>query len=195
MGDNLDNTKYVSYIDKTKGCRINDLHTLSKLLWFHQKNKRALSLGTGAGNEVVNLLNYKWDVTCIDIEAYSDTTIKSRTKKKFEFQNVSFENIEYNGKYSYISAFNALPFGNKKYLQEIVDKIHIHLVKGGIFVLTLFTNKHSFVKNKTCYGMTKEKISKVFKEYKIVWCDKVEYDLQRKFGVINWSAYEIIVTR
>ena len=69
------------------------------------------------------------------------------------------------------------------------------MVKGGIFVLTLFTNKHSFVKNKECYGMTKEKISKVFKEYKIVWCDKVESDQQRKFGVINWSAYEIIVMR
>ena len=55
MGDNLNNTKWVSYIDKTKGCRINDLHTLSKLLWFHQKNKRALSLGTGAGNEKIGI--------------------------------------------------------------------------------------------------------------------------------------------
>ena len=200
MGENSPETlgeksKWESYIEKTKRSRVNDLHILSKLIWMNQKNTRALSLGTGSGSEVVDLIKYKWDVTCVDIEKYSEIVLKTRTKKKFEFQNVSFENIEYRGKYSYVSAYNALPFGDKKYLQEIVDKIYKHMVKGGIFVLTLFTNKHTFVKNKNSYGVTREKIGEIFKKYKIEWCEKVEYDQQRKFGVVKWSAYEIIVRK
>jgi len=184
MGENSSETlgeksKWESYIEKTKRSRVNDLHILSKLIWMNQ----------------VDLIKYKWDVTCVDIEKYSEIVLKTRTKKKFEFQNVSFENIKYRGKYSYVSAYNALPFGDKKYLQEIVDKIYKHLVKGGIFVLTLFTNKHTFVKNKKSYGVTREKIGEIFKKYKIDWCEKAEYDQQRKFGVVKWSAYEIIVRK
>ena len=85
----------ISFIDKTKGIHANSLHLTSKLLWFNQKNKRALSLGSGAGNDVIDLLKYNWDVTCIDNEPSSEIAIKSQTKKKFKFQNVSFENIEY----------------------------------------------------------------------------------------------------
>jgi len=104
----------ISFIDRTKGKPAYSLHLMSKLLWFNQKNKNALSLGSGAGNDVIDLLKYKWNVTCIDNEPYSEIAIKSQTKKKFKFYNVSFENIEYNGKYSYVSAYNALPFGENR---------------------------------------------------------------------------------
>ena len=90
MGENSPETlgeksKWESYIEKTKRSRVNDLHILSKLIWMNQKNTRALSLGTGSGSEVVDLIKYKWDVTCVDIEKYSEIVLKTRTKKKFEF--------------------------------------------------------------------------------------------------------------
>jgi SAM-dependent methyltransferase len=185
---------WVAYIDKT-GTHVHDLHLISKLLWANQKNKRALSIGSGAGNDAVNLLENKWDVTCVDIEPYSEIAIKSRTKKKFKFQNASFENIVFDGKYSYVSAYNAFPFGDKKYLRKIVDTIYKHLVKGGVFALTLFSNTHTFVKNKTCYSVTKEYISKLFANYELIWCDKNEQDLKRKFGIVHWSAYDIIAIK
>ena len=188
-------SKWVLFIDRTKGSHVDDLHLITKLIWFKQKNKRALSLGSGAGKEAIDLLKYKWDVTCVDIEPYSEIAIKSQTKKKFKFQNVSFEDIEFDGKYSYVSAYNALPFGDKKYLREIVDKIYEHLVKGGVFVLTLFSNKHTFVKNKKCYGVTEDYITKLFKNYDNIWCEKKEYDLQQKFGIVHWSSYNIIVIK
>ena len=185
----------ISYIDRTKGKLAYSLHLTSKLLWFNQKNKRALSLGSGAGNDVIDLLKYKWDVTCIDNEPYSEIAIKSQTKKKFKFQNVSFENIEYNKKYSYVSAYNALPFGDKKYLRQIVNNIYNHMSKGGIFALTLFSNKHTFVKNKKCYGVTNKYINELFKNYTILWCEKKEFDMQKKSGIVNWSSYDIIVIK
>ncbi len=63
MGENSSETlgeksKWESYIEKTKRSRVNDLHILSKLIWMNQKNKRALSLGTGSGSEVVDLIIY-----------------------------------------------------------------------------------------------------------------------------------------
>jgi SAM-dependent methyltransferase len=185
----------ISYIDRTKGKLAYSLHLTSKLLWFNQKNKRALSLGSGAGNDVIDLLKYKWDVTCIDNEPYSEIAIKSQTKKKFKFQNVSFEDIKFDGKYSYVSAYNSLPFADKKYLQQIVNTIYNHLAKGGIFALTLFSNKHTFVKNKKCYGVTNKYISELFMNYNILWCEKIEYDTQRKLGVVHWSSYDIIVIK
>ena len=90
---------------------------------------------------------------------------------------------------------NALPFGDKKYLRQIVNNIYNHMSKGGIFALTLFSNKHTFVKNKKCYGVTNKYINELFKNYTILWCEKMEFDMQPKSGIVNWSSYDIIVIK
>lgn len=183
---------WIAFINRTKGTALHRLHLMSKLTWFDQKNKRALSLGSGAGKETIDLLNYRWDVTCIDKESHSEIVIKSQTKKKFIFQNVSFENTKFIGKYSYIFAYNALPFGDKKHLQSLCDNIYKHLNKGGVFALTLFTGDHTFVKKKQCFGVTRSYINNLLKNYNIIWCEKIQHN--DKPGV-HWSSYDIIAIK
>lgn len=189
---NKSTDSWVSFIDRTKGTLPHHIHIMSKLLWAPQKNKRALSLGSGAGKEIIDLLKYGWNVTCVDIEPYSEIAIKSQTTKKFIFQNVSFEDTKFSGKYGYVSAYNALPFGDKKHLQFIVDAIYTHLAKGGVFGLTLFDGEHTFVKNGKCFGVNKKYINKLFNEYNIVWCEKIQHN---KRANVNWVSYDIIATK
>ena len=55
--------------------------------------------------------------------------------------------------------------------------------------------KKCVIRKDKCYGVTNKYINELFKNYTILWCEKMEFDMQKKSGVVNWSSYDIIVIK
>jgi hypothetical protein len=189
--------KWVRFINKTNNKRVLDRrHYMSKLLWVSTKPKdrRALSLGPGAGNEEIDLICNGWVVTGVDIEPYSNEVIIKRikNKNKFKFQNTSFECMVLAGKYSYVLAYNSLPFSKKKYLHGIINNISSHMNKGAVFVFNLFGSKHTKVIHKKCYSVTEPYIKKLLSNFNIKYINRVQFD--RPIGD-HWDEFNIIAIK
>lgn len=193
----LMNNRWKDYIDKTISQRLEDLHILTKLLWYRKKvkNERALSLGTGAGNEEIDLIKNGWEVTGIDIEPHSLTVVSERIKGmsgKFIFQQSSFNNMILEGQYDYVMAFNSLPFSKKEYLKGIIDNVYQHMKPNAVITINMFGNKHSFVKKGSAIGITISEMKELFKDFEILYLNHQQYT--RKDGVV-WSTIDLIAIK
>jgi hypothetical protein len=189
-------TNWQPFINKTIGNNINNLHKLSKNRYIKKFVGRSLSLGTGAGNDVVDLLISKWEVTGIDIESICEQVVLDQLKGThtgvFLFQNTSLVNMELSGKYDYVSAFNVLPFINKNELPSIINNISIHMCKSGIFAFNMFGKNHSFIKTNSVYSITEVSIKTLLFDFNISHKKRVQYI--KKDGT-HWDTINIIAIK
>ena len=164
-----------NYIDRTKYIE-SYLYTLTKMMLHKIKKGNCLSLGPGGGYSEILLMLDNWDVTCIDKLKYSKDIMLSHLnelkikKNKLTFIIDDFDTAildKSSNKFNYILAENSLPFSNKNKLYELFEKIIRNCKKKCIFSVNFFTNNHTFVKNKKCYGMNKKEINKLFKTFNI----------------------------
>jgi hypothetical protein len=189
-------TSWRTFINRTIGNNINNLHKLAKTKYIKKGAGRALSLGTGAGNDVVDLLKSKWEVTGIDIEPICEQVVLDQLKGihtgVFLFQNTSLVNMKLSGKYDYVSAFNILPFVNKTDLPSIINNILIHLCKLGVFAFNVFGENHSFIKTNSVFFLAEQSIKSLLTGFTIVHKKRVQYI--RKDGTY-WDTINIIAIK
>lgn len=190
------------YIDGTLGKPIYYLYHDAKNKFFnHPKPYRALDLGSGAGNEVVDLLTAGFDVTGSDLSPRSYEVIKARAnglKGHFEFQQGDFSSVQMKGYYDFVISILALPFGNKKDLPTILNKLSLHTKTGAIFIVTFFNYGHDFVKRGEAYGISQNELFNYLKQsgFKINFFLNRTYD-QKDFSGTNthWDVFDIIAIR
>lgn len=99
------------------------------------KEKTAIDLGCGAGNDVICLLEKGYKVTAIDKEKRVVDIIKSRTSntEKVDFIIDEFEKIDF-GKTNLIVSNFSLFFCNPKYFDTLMNKIINNINSNGYFV-------------------------------------------------------------
>jgi 2-polyprenyl-3-methyl-5-hydroxy-6-metoxy-1,4-benzoquinol methylase len=181
------------YIDKSAGRRLHELHTISKFHWFNIKGKTTcLSVGSGAGNEEIDLINRGWKVTAVDITSHSEEVMRSRLLKgqqnNLEFLLGDIQEVNLRKKYNYILALNVLPFiGN---FVSVIAKLKKLSKKECIYTMTFFGPNHG-IKNTTKTTVTKLKC--LFKSMNLIirFIERVEYD--QKNGV-HWDAINVILS-
>jgi 16S rRNA A1518/A1519 N6-dimethyltransferase RsmA/KsgA/DIM1 with predicted DNA glycosylase/AP lyase activity len=163
----------MNFIDSTKNSGTPLLYKMTEVL-LYGKSGNCLSLGPGAGNAEIELLENNWNVTAVDKELYSNTVMTQKIKenkkiniKKFEFINTDFKSLELTKNYDYIIAINSVPFMDKKYLDTLMSNIINHSNKDCIITISFFQKKTTNVINKLCFGMTIPSIKKLFKKYDI----------------------------
>lgn len=95
--------------------------------------------------------------------------LSKKELKYLQFNNTSFDNMELdtNIKYNYIIAINSIPFMDKTQLNPLFENLTKHSSKNCIYAITFFSNKSTYVKKKSCFGMTKASILKLCKLYKL----------------------------
>jgi hypothetical protein len=192
--------KWEKYINNSKGKPMRPLHYQAKLLWIVKNKKpRALSLGTGYGKEDIDLMSRGWEVTGVDTEPYVGIHMtkiqkEKKLKGKFIFQNVPFGDVVLTGKYNYIMAFSSLPFGDKKELAPLFDRISKHTSKKAVVAMNLFGPIHTFVKAGKCYSMTEKSITTLLKpNFDILHMERKQFD--RPEVNDHWDEIEVIATR
>jgi cyclopropane fatty-acyl-phospholipid synthase-like methyltransferase len=160
----------INFINKTKNCDAPILYQMSKVLLYGKKGK-CLSLGPGAGNAEIDLIEKGWCVDAVDIEPHSYVVMLEKIKsKKLKFIHSTFAEVKLTKKYNLIIAINSIPFMKKNNIVDLFCKLKAHSNKGCIYVMTFFGKKHSFVKpgkEKSPFSMSINEVSKLFKTYKI----------------------------
>jgi|SRR6266404_815124 len=143
----------------------------------HNKQKMALDLGAGAGNETAYLLQHGWTVWVNDREKESIEIISTRKdvvpyKDKLSLIQASFTEIPWETlpSFNLITAIYALPFLDRTNFYKTWHAIKNHLVKDGILAVSLFGTKHAVFgwwESSSMSFFTKEEVLDLFKDFDI----------------------------
>lgn len=122
---------------------------VKKIIEIENKKGNAIDLGCGAGRDTIFLIKNNWNVTAIDRENTKDMiesklTIEELKKLKFICQD--FENIKLDKSDLVVTNFS-IPFCNKKYFNELWNKIVNSINTSRIFCWKLFRVKRFMVFN------------------------------------------------
>ena len=119
--------KWAALIEFSVGKPIYHLHNqLLHTEYFPSLPKEMLSLGSGAGNEEVELLYRGHSVTAIDVSARSGEVLRERaigTKGRVRFFQGTFDKAPLEGNYQVAIAYFSLPFGDKSALPTLMSKV------------------------------------------------------------------------
>jgi SAM-dependent methyltransferase len=153
-----------NYIKKTQKQPIpSELISGVKLL---KKKGLALDLGCGPGNFSKYLIDKKFIVVAIDI---AESAIKSTKEKAGGFPIMAIQadlnTFPIVGNYNFVLAFKSIPFLNKGNDILRYREIAKSIVKGGVFVFSVFGKEDGWVKSGEVQGITLNKLKAIFKEF------------------------------
>lgn len=157
------------------------------------KEKKAIELGAGIGNDAEFLINKGFDVTCIDKEVKSKEAITNRINntEKLHFVLNSFENIKLH-KVNLIYSCFSLHFCNPNNFNDLMNEITKNIEKGGYFVGN-FLGEEDEWRNKTKMTfVSKQQLLDYFKEFEIIYYAEKKYikESVTQKGK-KWHVYEI----
>jgi predicted TPR repeat methyltransferase len=141
-----------------------------------KKKGLALDIGSGSGNFSKYLIDKRFVVEAIDI---ADSAIKS-TKEKVGESLIALIQADLNtfsimGNYNLILAWRSIPFlkaGNDilKY-----NEIKNALIKGGVFVFSVFGKEDDWAKDGTVCVTSVKKLKAIFKGFEFVSINEKKY--------------------
>lgn len=193
-------SKWHSYIDFTVGERIYYLY-YAALDVSKPSGNRALILGSGAGNEDIELLRKGWEVWSVDQSPRSEKVIKQRAtnfREKSHFHLGDFSSFKMTDNYDLVISFFALPFGDRKDLDSLVKNISNHMQKGSVFTVTFFGEQQDFVKKKVAYGIKQKELEEllIVNNFKIHYLINRIYDKKDAFdNMVHWDIFDVIAIK
>ena len=196
---NASHDVWQAYVDGSVGKPLNYLFVDARAHYFTiPSHYRALDLGSGSGNEALDLLHRHWEVSAIDASPRAGEVLKARAhtlRNHLNFQVSDFSHVSLDGDYDFVFSLLALPFGNKQDLPTLVQNITQHMKKGAVFAVNFFGYQHSFVTKKEAYGMDKAEIFNLFSSHQlnIVYYLNRVYD-QKDFSgnPTHWDVIDVI---
>ena len=136
-----------NFYKNTKNAMPHD--NVKKIIEIENKKGNAIDLGCGAGRDTIFLIKNNWNVTAIDRENTKDMIASKLTieeLKRLKFICQDFENIKLD-KSDLVVANFSIPFCNKKYFNELWNKIVNSINTSRIFCWKLFRVKRFMVFN------------------------------------------------
>lgn len=196
------NHEWDGYIDGTVGKPLYYLYQQTINLYPSSTNKyKALSLGSGAGNEDIDLLTRGWEVTSTDSEPRSGEIISERAKYLSGVSHVytaDYKSVPLKDNYNLVTSYFALPFGDKADLPMLFKNLSAHMLTGSILSANFFGHEHSFVKKGYAYGLDKTELEALLKanHFKIIFYlhrvfEQTDYDGNRT----HWDVLDFIASK
>lgn len=159
-------------------------------------SQRALDLGAGAGNVVVDLASRGWEVTALDNSPRAQELTEERVRffnGRLHFQRASFEQAHLTGYYDLVLSFFALPFGKKETLPSLLTKLNQHMRPSALFAATFFGPEHTFVLNGQAYALDEVELKELLSTHGFV----IRYLIRRQFTQKNdhWDVFDVIAIK
>ena len=135
------------FYENTKNAMPHD--NIKRFIKIENKKGNAIDLGCGAGRDTVFLIKNNWKVTAIDREdtrSIIESRLNTEKLKRLKFLRQDFESIKLDKNDLIISNFS-IPFCNKKYFNELWNKIVNSVSIGRIFCWEFFWIKRFMVFN------------------------------------------------
>lgn len=124
-------------------------NNVKEVIEIENKKGNAIDLGSGAGRDTIFLIKNNWNVTAIDRENtknFIESSLNNEKLKRLKFLRQDFESIKLDKNDLIISNFS-IPFCNKKYFNELWNKIVNSVSIGRIFCWKFFGIKRFMVFN------------------------------------------------
>lgn len=159
------------------------VHNLFKIT--ASKNKHALDLGCGTGNNTKFLADFGFKkITAIDGSKTAIQIAKKKIKKRCKFIIGDFNNINLKkNNYDLILDRGSITHNSRESVDKMIKKINLIIKKNGFFISYLFSKRHSESKKKnkelfksimkvkssmTASFFSKREILELFKKFKIL---------------------------
>ena len=154
-----------NYIDASVGEPVYYLYRQATDIRFNDNQKyRAINIGSGTADVVVDMLSKGWDVTATDKAQRAKEVADERTKNlkgSFQFQLADIPEIRLSGDYNLAVAFYTLPFGKKENIPTLIKDLSAHMKKGSLVAVNFFGNDHSLVKDGVAFGLTEKRYGNI----------------------------------
>ena len=187
------------YYNKTKGNKPSGLLKTFFFMNFDKelKEKTAIDLGTGAGNDAKYLLEKGFKVTCIDKEEKSKEIIMSQItqNENLKFVLQEFENLKLD-KVDLIYSCFSLHFCNPEKFDSLMYEITENIKSNGFFVGNFLGEEDGWYGNDTMTFLSKEKVLDYFKDFEIKYYAEKKYVKETVIGdKKNWHVFEIMAMK
>tara|TARA_B100001971_G_C18056192_1_gene465453 strand:+ start:111 stop:737 length:627 start_codon:yes stop_codon:yes gene_type:complete len=162
------------------------------------KNRQAIDLGCGHGNDTVHILAAGFKVLAVDKSADGLQRLVSRetliNRWNLKILESGFDILDM-PEAAFINASYALPFLDEDFFLSAWNKMIKSLASGGVFSGHLFGVKDSW--NGRVADMnfhSKEAIETLIKPYEVLHFDELEYDGKDAAGrPKHWHVFEIVI--
>ena len=133
-----------------------------------------MDIGSGAGNDVLYLLEKGWKVLAFDPEEESQRIIQERfsNQPNLQFTRANFKEIPWE-MVDLINCSFVLPFCEKEYFDSLMDIIVSNIRPDGRFSGHFFGSNHSW--NHLCL-VSKKKALSYFHEFDLEYINEIEED-------------------
>jgi len=170
---------------------------LKSFKYFNNKDKVALDLGCGAGQDTKYLLEKGFLVTAVDSSVATKMYIdKLPNQDRLIFKNSSFLDFDYK-KYNLINSQFALPFNPPESFNKMFRKMTNSIEPDGLFVGQLFGVNDSWNvddSNLTFHNLSG--VKKLFKSFELLFLYEKDYNGITTSGVKkHWHVFNIIARK
>lgn len=154
--------------------------------------KTAIDLGCGNGRDTSLLLSEGWHVVAVDNEPeafeFMKRNLDSDLLDEVEFVCMPFEKLVWR-KAMLINAGYSLPFCSKEHFADVMKRIVMHLLPGGLFTANLFGDRDEW---KDLSLITRQELMKIFDGFEMIHFEEEEVDGPTLLGPEkHWHMFHI----
>lgn len=186
------------YFEKNKERSLRPLYSKAISL-FNSKSQVAMDLGCGVGTEVADLLQRGFTVHALDQESRAIELVKAKASNfadRLHTYVTPFELMRDWPSVDFLYSFHALPFCNRSYFDEVVNRSIRSVSPDGLYVASFFGLEDEWVVADKVVG-----ISDVEVRSRLHGFDVLHFVEDKKVGktVMNgekmWHVVEVIAKR
>jgi SAM-dependent methyltransferase len=183
------------YFEKNKDRTLRPLYSKAISL-FDSKPQVAMDLGCGVGTEVADLLQRGFTVHALDQESSAIDLVKAKTvgfADRLLTYVMPFELMRDWPSVDFLYSFHALPFCNRTYFDEVVNRSIKSITPGGLYVASFFGFEDEWVVAGKVVGISSDEVRSKLHGFEIL-----HFEEDKKLGktVMNgekmWHTIEII---
>ena len=184
------------YYEKTKNTM--PRKNVRKFVEMNVKPGTCIDLGCGAGTDTIYLIMNGWKVIAIDKENTEEIIRKALNEgeqNSLEFEKQDFKNITLNP-CNLLVANLSLSFCDKKYFNDLWDKIVNSISKDGYFVGNFFGKHDTWANRPNMTFFSKEEVIDLFSSFEIINFGEMEKDGKTALGTKkHWHIINVIAKK
>jgi tellurite methyltransferase len=156
----------------------------------------AIDIGSGDFTDT-NFLASKFDrVIAVDPSKGARLTAERNRKDNVDFHNLKIEDFTMPQDVNMVNAQLSLQYLSQEMVEAVFAEILRSIKRGGVFVGTLVGNNDSWNNYVKMSTLSRDKINKLFSDFKIIEFSETEEDGKTRLGTVkHWHLFRIIAKK